>query len=315
MSSLRFGLGVLVLVLGLLGGSPGWEASPASAEPDFRQMYIQSKLLIKRKMYADALRGFLSLKQQTARGKKHFGVHYHLAVASYYLGRIRQSVMYINQARKLTKKERFLESLKLLSDRIQALFSPVTLRTQIPMAQVGRLRIVLKPKQPLYHPEKKRVFALMRRRWASQGVVIDSRPVYLPQGSYSLNIPRPQCLGMSFQQGSSKVTELEVKAKTSLTLVGTSSCSCTGGRVAKRKQSQFTCVCPAGSIWSKNDGRCVPAVVNKGKGPSPWIWVSVVGAAVITGSALAVYFLAVEPQQRPRDPAKLSGRLWKGTVK
>ncbi len=314
MSFLRLGLGFVGLLVGVIGFPVGL-ATPAHAAPEFRQSYIQSKLWIERKMYADALRELLVLKRQTKEGKRHFGVHYHLAVASYYLGAIRQSVMYLKQARTFTDKPRYIRSLRLLSDRIQVLFSPVHIRTKIPVEQVGRLRVILVPKQPLYHPEKKRVFSLMRKRWATRGLVLDNRPVYLPQGEYSISIPRPQCLGVGFAQGKTLIQSLDVKAQTSLSLVAQGSCRCSGGRIAQKRNNQIACVCPPGTLWTASKKRCVTAVVaKKGKGPSPWIWVSVVGAAVVTGSALAVYFLAVEPQQRPNDSAKLSGRLWRGKV-
>lgn len=287
---------------------------------DFRQKYLQGKMLFKQKLYTDTLREMRRL-QKTPRGQRHFGVHYHIAVSLYFRGNIRESRRFLKKSWSLAKRTRHRASVRRVMQRVSALFGRVVFRA-VPQAG-SRIRLKLQATENLHHPHKKLVLRMLKKRWSTVGVKLDGQPVYLPQGAYRIEMGRPTCHKLAFGSSGSATLSLNLRVAASVSLIAKPGCGCR-----------------APLVWSSSQNKCIRAVVPKVRtvtrapsvtrtpsvirtpAPTPapasrrslsWVWVSLAGAAVITGGALAIHFLVVEPQQRKSDPASLTGQLWKGS--
>ncbi len=307
---LLFGVGSLFVTPGVVMGSG-----------DFQQKYIQGKLLLKQKLYADAIRGLEPLRQ-TSQGQHHFGLHYYLGIAHYYRGDIRQALDYLHTAWSLATKPRHRKSIKRARGRIAALFGRFQVTRHLASGSIHRLRLQLRTTEIFRHPHRVRVYQMVQKRWSTQGMLLDGKPIYLPKGTYSLHISKPQCFSMGLTKNGVIQTQMELRSQLSLALQAKASCPCTRGRVLRIVQQKHVCACPSGRMWSRSKQACLaletrsritPPVLKPKpvKGPSPWVWVSLASVAVLTGGALAIHFLVLEPQNR-KEPATISGRLWKG---
>ena len=62
------------------------------ARVDFLQKYERGKIMLRRKLYFDAIKEFHVAVTQTEKGRRHFGVHYYLARAYYWLPDIQKAM-------------------------------------------------------------------------------------------------------------------------------------------------------------------------------------------------------------------------------
>lgn len=265
---------LLILCVGLIG------QNVLAQELDFRQRYERGKLLLQRKMYADAI-AELKKASYTVEGRTFFGVYYYLAFAYYWLPDIQQANLALETAKRYVSKDSHREAIKQLYDRIERTYARVTIVPEVDPDEVGRLRLTLKPKIAFTDSHKRRYFRILTKRLQKTGVVPNNRPFFIPKGDYEWNIAQPQCLRYALFSGGSLVSEISIESGlTQLALKAGRSCSCAGGQKMVGTGNKVSCACPAGTGWNETKQRC-----EVGVNPVPWI---ALGIGVVVAGATAV---------------------------
>lgn len=246
---------------------------------DFLQLYERGKLLLKQRLYVDAIKEFKKATY-TTRGQKYFGVYFYLSVAHLKLSKIQKAGQYLKIAKRLAKKKRHQAAAKRLESKILALYGNFRITPEVDPDEVGRLKLILKPNAAFSNKSKARFYKRLAKRLKGEGVIPNNRLIYLPKGEYSLSIIKPQCLKYSLRQGDTQADNLSISSSTVvLTLKEGASCKCTGGQKLYRIGKKLTCTCPPGLGWNKSKQRC-----ETGVNPVPWIIGSV---AVLGGLGVA----------------------------
>jgi len=260
----------------------------------FRQTYTRGKLLLNQKLYADAVKEF-EKASKSPKGKTHFATHYYLSLAYYRVGRITLSLMVLSKASKLAKSDAAREKIKGLSRQITNLFGGLKIIPEVDPDDVGKLKLVLKPKTPFSHAQKRRTFRILSKRWSKKGIALNSQVVYLPKGEYILKVGLPQCLQYGLVVGSIIVKEITIGAKPAhLALKEKVSCKCPGGQIPEKKGQKLICVCPKGSVWSKKSNRCEIPVFKDKRGffARNWPWITAVGVGAVAAGVVAAVVVA-----------------------
>ena len=274
---------VVFLPLSFLFLSPSWVWAQS-----FDQMYEKGKMLIERKLFADAIQE-LYPASQLEKGRGHFGVNYQLAVAYYRMGSIGFAKKSLQVAKMLAEKPMQKERISLLASQIKQLFGEVKLTLEVDPDEVGKLRVLLKPKEPFSNPQKSRTYKILAARW-EKGFVPVSTVFYLPKGDFTIQIITPQCLSYGFLQNNQGVREISVKeAPLHLVLKDKASCVCEGGQTMKQEGKKRYCTCPEGTLWAQKTQRCeiLKDAVRTSWISRNWVWVTLLGVAVVGGGVAA----------------------------
>ena len=277
----------LVFVLGALV----FMYSTNALAVDFVQKYARGKLLLKRKFYFDAIKELSIAVNKTARGKRHFGAHYYLAKAYYWLPDILKAAKMLEKAKALVKNNTQKNAYKQMLRQIGSLYGKLKIEPEVDPEEVGKLKIELKPKSEFSNSHKKRYYRLFDKRLKRQGgLLLNGRPMYLPKGEYTLRVVLPQCLKLKFSIGGKATTDLEIGAGgATAALQEGRSCQCPGGQKEyKDNNKQPYCACAPGSAWDKKERRCKIA---KGFDPTPLIIAGGAGVVVIAGATVAAVLL------------------------
>lgn len=262
-------------------------------ELDFRQRYERGKLLLQRRMFADAI-SELKKASYTSRGRNHFGVHYYLAVAYYWLPDIQKANQSLMTAKRFATRPTHKQALRKMYNRIKQLYSTVTIAPEVDPDEVGRLRMTFKPKIAFGSQHKQRYLRLLNKRLKATGLVPNSRPFYVPKGDYEITISTPQCLRYTLAIGGQKATNVTVgDGGTQFTLKAGQSCTCTGGQKQYGQGKKMYCACPPGTGWNKSKQRC-----EVGVNPVPWI---AAGVGILVAGAAAVVIGLVVAQNDGTD--------------
>jgi hypothetical protein len=266
------------VLLGLLCAS-----APALA---FQQEYQQGKLLLRQKLYVDAVRALYKVVNQTARGKKHFGAHYYLAIAYYKLGNITQSMKYLARAKTFIKNRKQREFHSLMMKKIKVLFGPLRIIPEADPDAVGRLLLSLEVKTAFSNSQKRRAYRIIRKFWSKKGIALKGATLYLPKGDYTIAIAQPQCLMYGLTLGNTIVTDVAISSQMStFALKAKRSCDCKGGQVPVKKKDKVVCSCPKNTVWSTKRNRC--EIPPKLPSQQPWIannWGWIVGGVLVAGA-------------------------------
>lgn len=276
------------LMLWVMTAGPVW-----AQELDFRQRYERGKLLLQRKMYADAINE-LKKASYTTQGRSFFGVYYYLAYAYYWLPDIRQANLALQSAKRYASRATHREALKKMYTRIQRLYSKVTIVPEVDPDEVGRLRLKLKPKIVFGSQHKQRYLRILNKRLKANGVVPNNRPFYVPKGDYEIVIAEPQCLRYTLIVGGQNASDVSIgDGITQFTLKAGQSCTCTGGQKQYGQGRKMYCACPPGTGWNKDKQRC-----EVGVNPVPWI---AAGVGILVAGAAAVVIGLVVAQNDGTD--------------
>lgn len=286
--SIWWGWGVLVLLLGWL---------PVAHGATFGQLYSRGKVLLKQRLYTDAARE-LQRASQTPRGGKHFGTHYFWGLALYRLGRVGAAMEALDKAKGFAQNNTQRGALKRLRTQVKSLFGAFQIVPQVDPDQVGRLKLTLRASAAFSHPQKRRIFGIYKKRWAQRGLRLQGQTFYLPKGSYTISIQKTQCLRYGLVSKQSLVKSFSISsAPVVLSLQEKQSCQCGGGQVVVRTKRRVSCECTKGTVWSQKNKRCEIPKAQASWLAQNWVWVTLLGAGVVAGGAVAVYFLVAPPAQ------------------
>lgn len=256
----------------------------------FERSYQRGKLFLKKKLYADAVVELEKAVFQTGKGKKHFAAHYYLARAYYRVGQTAKALKMLKKSKPLIKNSDQKEPYELMLSQINTLFGKVQVVPEVDPDEVGLLKMVIRPKMPFSHPQKQRSFSIISKRWSEVGIPLNGKAVYLPKGEYTVRIGTPQCLSYGFVKSEALVQEISVDKKiVSLALQSKTSCKCEGGQIVKQESTKKVCACPTGSVWSKDEARCV--IPGGAKEQSTWIgqnwpWVTAIGVGAVAAGII-----------------------------
>ncbi|MBK04525.1 MAG: hypothetical protein CL920_04225 [Deltaproteobacteria bacterium] len=266
-----------------------WRPSEATAarSGDFVSTYGRAKIMLRQKLYFDAVRDF-TRAINTTRGRTHFGAHYFLAQAYFWLPDIQQANRYLTIAKGLARNNNQKAALVRLTKKIEALYGKLKLEPEVDPEEVGRLKIVLKPASPFSHKHKVRYSKILFKRLATIGLLLGGRSIYLPKGEYKITIKQPQCLVYGLLRGSNLAKAMTVSSQTTtLRVRAKRSCQCVGGQRIYKKNDKLFCACPEGLGWNKNEQRC-----EKAFNPIPWV---IAGAGVLVVTGVVVTLVATAP--------------------
>jgi hypothetical protein len=273
------------------------------AQVDFAQKYTRGKFLLQQKRFLDAQRELYVVVTRTTRGKRHFGAHYYLALAYYRLGMIRESITMLARAKGLIKRPVQKRSRERLLKQINALFGRIKIVPEVDPAEVGPLKLNVTTSTVFSHPQKKRTFRILSKRWKTKGINLTktaNQTVYLPKGEYgAFSIVLPLCLQYALLRNGGKIKSLTLgNTPITLTLKSQRSCSCPGGQKMVTVGIRRVCRCPEGSVWSQKSNRCeIPkAAPQKSWIGSNWPWVTALGVgAVAAGIIVPLTLMQADP--------------------
>ncbi|MCB9639243.1 MAG: hypothetical protein H6728_08080 [Myxococcales bacterium] len=287
-----------------------WGGHAAHAEPDFVRFYERGKLRLGQRMYFDAIKD-LRIAAGTEKGSQHFAVHYHLARAYYWLPDIQRAMQTVEKATKLAKNNRQREALNDLKRKIKDYYGAFRLAAEVDPEEVGKLKIVFKPKSPFSNAHKRRYFEIFTKRLQRQGgLVLNNKAIFLPKGDYEITIQQNQCLKYGFSSNKQIVRDLTIEDDTAkLALIEKPSCQCTGGQKLFKEKNRVYCACKAGSAWNAQLARCEIA---RAANPLPWIFL---GAGIlVAGGVVAGVVIAVNSRDLENAQAVSTGggkiKLW-----
>ena len=313
MTQLRTGTlaGVVAALVVLLAGDH------VAAAVDFESHYAKGRVLLRRKLYFDAVRELRLAVYKTKRGKRHFGAHYFLALAYFKLPHIEAALQVINDAQKLARSKRKKKFLERVLSQIKQLYGRMAIVPEVDPEELGgKLMVSLKPKIPFNRRHKARYFAIMTKLMQRRGGLAlgEGKWVWLPKGDYLISVARPRCLVYSLQDPSGKkpVGEISIgDTDLKLALRAASSCQCGGGQQVKKEGKKVYCACPLGTAWSKESKRCIVPVVTKGTWMGRnWPWVTVAAVALVGGGVVAFAATRGEPGTLVRVGEPTGLRLW-----
>lgn len=302
--------------LGLFWGL-GPFSSQAIARVDFVQKYERGKIMLRRKFYFDAIKELHAAVHKTARGANHFGAHYYLAKAYYWLPDIQKAMKMLIKAKALAKNKTQKRAQNKLVRQIKALYGSLKFVPEVDPEEVGKLKFKIVPKSQFSHKHKQRYFKLFSKRLKSQGgVLLNNRLIYVPKGDYNVEIEKPQCLKYGLTEGDKIMREIAVDdAPVSITVKEKRSCGCSGGQKIYKERDRYYCACPSGMGWDKKKERC--NIVGK---VNPWPWI--LGGVGVVAVGATVTILAVVLSAEPIAEYQLAGtanttpgtntlRIWK----
>lgn len=263
-----------------------------SQSVDFIQLYERGKLLLRQRLYTDALKEFKK-STYTDKGKTHFGAHFYMAICYLRLSAVAQASKALDKAIKLAKSKRHNAAAARLKKQIDSLYGAFRIMPEVDPDEVGRLRIKLEPKVAFSNKQKRIFHRRLAKRLLKKGLVPNNNMIYLPKGEYTIQIAMPQCLKYALISGNTKAKELNIDDSPSkLSLRGTPSCECIGGQRLYRIGKKLTCSCPSGLGWNKAKQRCEKTI-----DPVPII-VGVSVAAVVLGGGAAILVAVLVGDQK-----------------
>lgn len=273
------------------------------AQVDFAQKYARGKFLLQQKRFLDAKRELYVVVTQTARGKNHFGAHYYLALSYYRLGMIGPCLALLKRAEGLARRPVQKRTRTRLLQQINTLFGRIKIVPEVDPAEVGPLKMRLKATTVFSHPQKRRTFRILNKRWKENGINLTNtanQTLYLPKGEYgSFSIVLPLCLQYALLRNGRKIRSLTVgNATITLALKGQQSCNCPGGQKMVMVGIRRVCRCPDGSVWSRKSNRCeIPkSAPTKSWIGSNWPWITALGVgAVAAGVIVPLTLLQADP--------------------
>lgn len=288
-------------------------------EIDFNQQYEYGKVLLQRKLFAEAQKELFEAITKTARGRQHFGAHYYLAFALLRMGEIIRAVSIIERAKNLAQQQvrnkiimqRRLKLLSKLEREISESFGVLRIIPEIATQDLERLRLNLTPQQSFTQDAQQRVFRQIAHQLAKQGIALKGQPIYLPKGQYQISIAEPQCLRYGLTIGGTVMRAIDITSRAaSLALQAKPSCNCEGGRVLSGSGKNVHCACPRGREWDPTHSRCI---VVKVVDQRPWIaknwpWLTAIGVTAIAAGVIIPVALN-EAQNREREIV-LQGKLF-----
>ena len=288
-----FGNFVFLILLG--GFFISGDVSAQGGDFEFRQHYEAGRMMLRRKFYRRAVKEF-SAAVKTAKGKRHFGAHYYLAVAYFWLPDIEKALKILEEAKGLVKKPAQHKAYTKLLNKINSLYGQLVIVPQVDPDAVGRLLLRLKPKVPFSNRHKRRYYKVFMARLKKMGGLrVTGEPIYLPRGEYEIGLKMNQCLvyglfddervASSISIGSSPVT-LNLKAQ--------KSCNCPSNQKIYRDGKKVYCACPKGMGWNKEKRRCEIA---KQMTALPWVLAGA-GVAVVGGVAAIIIYEVVRDKRR-----------------
>ncbi len=250
-------------------------------EFEFTQNYERGRLLLQKRFYKEAVKAFTKAVK-TEKGKKHFGAHYYLATAYFWLPDIKKAMEILESAKPLIKGEKHRRAYNKLMAKIKSLYGQIVLVPEVDPDEVGRLQLVLRPKVPFSNRHKRRYYKIMMAKIKKQGGLrITDEPLYLPRGDYEIGIARDQCLSIGLFIEDKIAREISVgDAPISLSVKKKQSCKCPSNQKLFRDGKKLYCACPKGTGWNKEKNRCEVAK----KSPLPWI---LAGAGVVVVGGVA----------------------------
>jgi tetratricopeptide (TPR) repeat protein len=278
----------------------------AEAGPDFVRFYERGKVRLRQKLYFDAIKD-LHTALQTPQGQKHFGAHYQMALASYWLPDIQQATMYLKKALVLARNDAQREAVQMLRNKIKDHYGVVKLIPDVDPEEVGKLKLLLKPKIPFSDAQKNRYYKSFLARLNRQGgMLLNNKPFYLPKGDYEIAIKMNQCLRYGLSFGKEKVREISVgDDDVNLRLQERASCECKGGQQLYKEKNRSYCACKPGSAWNVKNERCEVAKQTA----SPWPWLIAGGGALVVGGAIvAIVLVVTNNQPEPRAAVTAEGQ-------
>ncbi len=260
----------------------------AFARVDFLQRYERGKIMLRQRLYFDAVKEFYVAITKTERGRRHFGAHYYLAKAYYWLPDIQNAMKMLDKAKALAKNATQRRAYRKLLAQIKNLYSAILFEPEVDPEEVGKLQLVITPKSAFSHAHKRRYFAIfLKRLKRNGGVILNNRPIFLPKGDYNIKLKKPQCLKYGLVQDGKIVNEVSVEDEIAKIAVQEKrSCSCLGGQKIYKDGNRLYCSCPPNMGWDAKKKRC-----NIVKKINPWPWVAVIGGVVIVSgtTSLIVY--------------------------
>ena len=259
------------------------------ARVDFLQKYERGKIMLRRKLYFDAIKEFHVAVTKTEKGRRHFGAHYYLARAYYWLPDIQKAMKVIQKAKNLAKNDAQRNAYKKLLAQIKNLYSSILFVPEVDPEEVGKLQIVITPKSAFSHAHKRRYFSIFSKKLTRQGgILLNNRPLYVPKGDYIIKLKKPQCLKYGLLQSGKLINEFSVEDDTTkISVQEKRSCGCLGGQKIYKDGSRLYCSCPPHMGWDKKKKRC-----DLVKRINPWPWVAIVGGVVIvSGTTTLIVYL------------------------
>lgn len=262
-------------------------ASQAAAQ-DFVQSYERGKLMLQQKLYFDAVKELHKAVYNTEQGKSHFGAHYFLAKAYYWLPDIQKAMKALDEAKPLAKNERQQEAHKKLVAQIQGLYGSFKLIPEVDPEELGKVQLKITPKTPFSHAHKRRYYEIFDKRLQQQGGFSPNvGAIYLPKGEYEIEILRDQCLKYGVVRSGEIAREMAIAEQpVELAVQEKASCQCLGGQKLQKEKNKLFCACPAGSAWNKNLQRCEVT-----KPPLVWPWIVAGSGVAAVGIAVGAYFI------------------------
>lgn len=231
----------------------------AQTQLDFIQLYERGKLLLRQKLYTDALKEF-KRASYTGKGQKHFGVHFYMAIAHFRLASISNASRLLKKAKLLAVKARHKAAAQRLQKKIYSLYGSFQITPEVDPDEVGRLKLKLVPTTPFSNKLKVRFFKRFQKKVLAPGIPPNNSIVYLPKGEYKLNIQQPQCLKYKLARSGTITKELSIDGPTvRLQLQAGASCRCIGGQKLYRVGRKMHCACPSGLGWNTQKQRCETA--------------------------------------------------------
>jgi hypothetical protein len=230
----------------------------AEKEIDFVQTYKQARLYLQQKLYPDAINALTDAMTKTKQGKTHFGTHYYLAMAYFWLPEIEKTMEFLQQAEKLAKTPAHRQAVKQLKTQISSLYGILQLIPEIDPDEIGKLNIQLQPKAAFQNQHKQLYFSVLSHKLQQRGgIQLDGNSLFLPKGDYQISIARDQCLQLSLMLDKKHVQEITISEQPlSLQVKARRSCDCLGNQQIYGEGRDIYCSCPVGMGWNNQNKRC-----------------------------------------------------------
>jgi tetratricopeptide (TPR) repeat protein len=262
---------------------------------DFQEKYTQGRLFFRQKLYFDAVKALHQAVTQTQQGKKHFGAHYYLAHAYYWVPDIQKAMEMLEKAKPLIRTAQHREVYNRLLQSIKSLYSQIVFVPEVDPDEVGKVQIVLTPKVAFSHKHRERYFKLFSDRLKKEGGLrLDNKPIFLPKGDYEISIERDQCLKLGLFLGENIARDITIGDEAlSLNVRAQQSCNCPSNQKIFTEGKRLYCACPQGTGWNKDKNIC--EVV---KQVNPWPWIITGISVVAVGGTVAIIYAATQGDNR-----------------
>ena len=202
-------------------------------------------------------------------------------------GNISGALEMLEKAKERMKRPKHKEAYKRFATKILALYGKLNFSPEVDPDEVGRIKLKLAPKTAFSNKDKANFFkSVMAKIKRQGGLKLDSKPIYLPKGEYTISIERNQCLTVGFFSGEKVATEVTIgDSEVSLSVKAKRSCNCPGNQKIKKEGKKIYCACAEGTGWNKEKEICE---VVKQTPTWPWIVAAVGAVAIGGGIAIAV---------------------------